>query len=396
MKLNLQVPEVFDFLFKPLRNKVSYGGRGAAKSESYSSALIIAGMQSKEKILCCREFQSSISDSVKALLDRKILENNLQFFYESTDKYIRGKNGTEFIFAGIKQNPSKIKSIDSVTKCWVEEGQNISQDSLDILIPTIRAKNSEIWISMNTGTKDDPIYKYYITNTPPDSVVKKINYYDNPFFPEVLRREMEYCKRHDIDKYNHIWLGEPQNISNAAIFRGKVKIERFIAPKDAVFYYGLDFGFAESPLCFLRCYIDETNRNLYIDKGGMSTGIEIEDTPSWMEQTIQGCKRWYIKADSARPEMISYLYKKGFNVFASKKGPGSVEDGIDFIKNYTIIIHESLKDIIYEFLNYMYQVDKHTNNIIPKPEKKNDNAPDALRYALENYNSKVDYKLIIP
>lgn len=379
----IKIPKKFKFLFRPLRYKISYGGRGAAKSESYAIALLLAGIQNKERILCCREFQASIKDSVKSLLDRKIDEMNLSSFYSSIRDSIRGRNGTEFIFAGIKQNASKIKSTDNVTKCWVEEGQTISQDSLDILIPTIRAENSEIWVSMNTGTEDDPMYSYFIKNEVPDSVVKKVNYYDNPFFPEVLRREMEYCKQHDYDKYLHVWEGECVSITDACVFKNKYKIDRFEAPKDTTFYLGLDLGFSVDPLAFIRCYIDHDKRMLFIDKGKSAVGVEIDDTPAFLNGVIPDCKNWMITVDSARPEIISHLRRHGFRVRPSKKGAGSVVEGVEYLKNFTIIIHESLKSVIHEFMTYSYKIDKHTNDILPILEDKNDHFIDALRYATE-------------
>ena len=394
--MKVQIPAAFEFLFSPSRYKVPYGGRGAAKSWSIATALLIEGTQKKHIILCTREFQVSIKDSVKSLLDKKIKDLKLDYFYTSTRDQIIGINGTQIIFAGLKANISNIKSLEGVTIVWIEEGQTISQASLDVLIPTIRETDSEIWISFNTGLEKDPVYKMFIKEGKPDSVVRKINYDENPFFPDVLRKEMKYDKEHDTDKYNHIWLGNPLTISDAVIFKGKFKIDRFEAPENATFYLGLDLGFSTDPLAFIRCYIDNDNRKLFIDKAKGGIGIEIDDTAAFLEGTIPDSKKWMITADSARPEIISYLHRHGFRIRKSRKGKDSVVEGIEFIKNYTTIIHESLKSVIHEFNSYSYKVDKLTGDILPLVEDKNNHFIDALRYATERLRRPMIPSKVLP
>jgi phage terminase large subunit len=393
--MNVKLPEAFKELFDPHRYKVYYSGRGAAKSHSFAGGLLILGANRPLRILCAREFQSSIKDSVKSLLDDKIKDMGLEWFYDSTRDGIEGLNGTQFIFAGLKTNITKIKSLEAIDIVWIEEAHSVSQESWDILIPTIRAEDSEIWASFNPYKEDDPVYKMFVKEGRPDAIVKKVSWRDNPFFPNVLKKEMEYDKKHDLDKYLHIWEGECLRISDAAVFKGKLEVASFEAPEDAVFYLGLDPGFSQDYLAFIRCYIDDKTNRLYIDKAARKIQLEIDDTPRFLTQVIPGCQDWMITCDSARPELISYLRNKGFTIQSAKKGAGSVLEGVKFLQNYTIVIHERLKDVIEEFSNYQYKIDSHTGQILPKLQEGNDHYVDALRYSVEDYNRR-DYTLVVP
>jgi phage terminase large subunit len=384
MMLNkIQIPKVFECFRKPARYHVAYGGRGSGKSHYFTTDLLLKGTQESCRILCCREFQTSIKDSVKSLLDDKIKLIGLDNFYNSTRDVIVGKNGTEFVFAGLRSNASKIKSLENVKYCFIEEGQTISKESLEILIPTIRVEDSQIHIAFNPYQEEDPVYQMFVVEGRPNTIVKKVNYYDNPFFPNVLYREMDYDRQHDPDKYNHVWLGDVLNITEASVFKNKIKIDSFEAPEDTTFYLGLDPGFSQDYLAFIRCYIDHDKRYLFIDKAARKLQLEIDHTPDFLEQVIPDCKKWMITCDSARPELISYLRRRGFRIIGAKKGPGSINEGIEFIKNYTIIIHESLKDVIQEFTRYSYKIDSHTGQILPKLQDGNDHYVDSVRYALE-------------
>lgn len=165
--------------------------------------------QKPERILCCREVQKSLGDSVKQLLDDKIKEMGLDGYYNSTKNEITSPLGSKFIFAGLSDETSdSIKSKEGVTKVWIEEAQSVSQRSLDILIPTIRAPGSEIWASWNPENELDPIDRLLRgKNPPPNSIVRKVSWRDNPWFPEVLREEKDYAYKHDPEKYDHVWEG---------------------------------------------------------------------------------------------------------------------------------------------------------------------------------------------
>jgi len=276
MMSNINVPSAFKGLFDDYRFKVFYGGRSGSKSLTFAQVLLLVAAQTPLKILCVREYMATIRDSVKSTLDTMIDMMELDTFYKSTDRSLVGINGSEFIFKGIKMDPMGIKSTEGVNICWAEEAQRISQQSWDILIPTIREEGSEVWISFNPYVASDPVYQMFITEGRPNSLVKKVTYADNPFLSKTALADMEYDRQHNPDKYMHVWEGNPLTISDAVVFRGKFKIDSFRAPKDTVFYLGLDFGFSQDPLAFIRCYIDHTNRELFIDKAVSGVGVKLQ------------------------------------------------------------------------------------------------------------------------
>jgi phage terminase large subunit len=223
MGVKIEFPEKLEFLFKPSRYKVLYGGRGGAKSWGVARALLIRGAQSPIRVLCAREFQSSIQDSVHRLLGDQINALGLGDFYEVQKSSIRGINGTEFSFEGIRHNVSKIKSYEGADICWVEEADQVSKSSWDVIVPTIRKSCSEIWATFNPQLETDETYKRFIINPPPDSIVVKVNYSDNPWFPDVLLREMEHLKLTDRDAYLNIWEGNCRVALEGAIYAKEMR-----------------------------------------------------------------------------------------------------------------------------------------------------------------------------
>lgn len=215
---NYQFPEALAFLAEPHRYKVAYGGRGGAKSWNYARQLILFATEEPVRVLCTREIQKSIQDSVHRLLADQIHDMGLGHFFEILNTSIRGKNGSEFLFAGLRHNINSLKSYEGVDIVWVEEAQSVSKASWDILIPTIRKPDSEIWISFNPDLEDDETYQRFVMDPPRNAAVKKVNYKDNPWFPEVLEQEMLDCKRKSLADYKHIWLGECKQAVEGAIF----------------------------------------------------------------------------------------------------------------------------------------------------------------------------------
>jgi phage terminase large subunit len=213
-----EFPVKLEGLFKKSRYKVLYGGRGGAKSWGIARALLIKGAKDPIRILCAREFQTSIKDSVHKLLCDQIESLGLLSFYEITQTSIRGRNGTEFSFVGLKNNVSNIKSYEGVDICWVEEAQTTSRLSWNILIPTIRKEGSEIWISFNPELETDETYQRFVANPPQDSITMKVNWYDNPWFPETLRQEKDALKARDEEAYNQVWEGLCRQTVDGAIF----------------------------------------------------------------------------------------------------------------------------------------------------------------------------------
>jgi phage terminase large subunit len=221
---NVQFPAKLAFLFEPQRYKVCYGGRGGAKSWGIARALLILGAKSQLRILCAREFQTSIKDSVHKLLCDQIDSMGLTGFYEITDKSIRGKNGTEFFFVGLRNNVTNVKSIEGVDICWVEEAQTVSKTSWNVLIPTIRKEGSEIWVSFNPELETDETYQRFVVVPPENCKVVKINWSDNPWFPETLRLEKDALRDRDIEAYNTVWEGLCRQTVDGAIFAREMQM----------------------------------------------------------------------------------------------------------------------------------------------------------------------------
>lgn len=205
-------------LFKPSRYKVLYGGRGGAKSWGIARALLILAARKPLRILCAREFQTSIKDSVHKLLVDQIVALELMQFFEITQTSIRGQNGSEFAFVGLKNNVANVKSYEGIDICWVEEAQTVSRNSWKTLTPTIRKEGSEIWVSFNPELETDETYQRFVVNPPPDTISIKINYWDNPWFPETLRNEMEALKARDHEAYMQVWEGVCRQTIDGAIF----------------------------------------------------------------------------------------------------------------------------------------------------------------------------------
>jgi phage terminase large subunit len=213
-------PKKLKCLFEPekSRYRVLFGGRGAGKSHSVARALLCKGVINPIRVLCAREFQTSIKDSVHKLLCDQVYNLNLQAHYEMTQTTIRGTNGTEFIFAGIKNNVSNLKSVEGIDICWVEEANNVTSLSWDILIPTIRKEDSEIWITFNPELPTDETYKRFVLNPPDNAVVQKVNWSDNPWFPEVLDLERQSLKNRDFEAYQNVWEGFTRSTIDGAVF----------------------------------------------------------------------------------------------------------------------------------------------------------------------------------
>ena len=387
--LRVELPEAYDFLFddntadnKPVRYRAVYGGRGSAKSHSFALALILKAYQKPLRVGCYREIQKSIRDSVKRLLDDKIRDSGLTDFYESTDTEIRGANGSLFIFGGLRTNPDAVKSTEGLDIAAVFEANKVSQRSWDLLIPTVRKIGSEIWAEWNPEYATDPVDQMFrgASGAPPGSIVKRVNWDDNPFFPEVLMRDLEWDRKRDPEKYAHIWLGEYQTRSESRVFKNWT-IEEFERPKGTIHRLGADWGFSVDPSVLVRCDI-EGNR-LYVDYEAYQVGCEIVNLPE-LFMTVPEAEKWPIRADSARPETISYMRAHGFpKMQPCIKGSGSVDEGIQFLQSMDIVVHPRCKHLIDELTMYSYKADPLTNEVLPILEDKNNHVIDALRYACE-------------
>jgi len=385
--LELKIPAKLVELYNAAhRFIVLYGGRGGAKSWAVADYLLVRGYKKTERILCTREIQNSINQSVRKLLCDRINALGLAAFYEITDKTIRGKNGTEFFFRGLYGNPNSVKSFEGITIVWVEEAQSISRKSLDILIPTIRTENSQIIFTLNPTNTDDPVYVDYVLPDREDTLKIQINYSDNPFCPSVLLDEANYCRRVDYDRFLHVWQGQPVTHSAAQVFNGKWSVEEFETPNDTFIYAGSDWGFSNDPTVLIHSYIAGTK--LYIPYEAYAVGCDLDNIPALFD-TVPDSRKWPMVGDSSRPETISHINKFGFKVTRSRKGKNSIEDGISFIRSFEkVVIHPRCKHTIDEFRTYSYKVDPRTEIVSSVVEDKNNHCIDALRYALENVRHK--------
>lgn len=221
-----EFPAKLKCLFEPeeARYRILYGGRGGSKSWNVARALLLKAGKNPLRILCAREFQTSIRDSVHKLLSDQIVTLGLESFYEITQNSIRGINGSEFSFVGLKNNVANVKSYEGVDICWVEEAQTVSALSWNILIPTIRKEKSEIWITFNPELESDETYQRFVLNPPENSVVQKINWSDNPWFPETLKLEKDALQARDIEAYNTVWEGICRQTVDGAIFAKEIQM----------------------------------------------------------------------------------------------------------------------------------------------------------------------------
>ncbi len=219
-----QFPAKLECLFRPSRYKVLYGGRGGAKSWGVARALLIKAAEKPLRILCARELQTSIRDSVHKLLSDQITALGMDSFYTVQQATIKGVNGSEFSFAGLRQNVDQIKSFEGVDIAWVEEAQRVSRSSWNTLIPTIRKDGSEIWVTFNPELEEDDTYQRFIVHPPHNCITERVGWQDNPWFPQVLRDEKDSLAERDHQSYLNVWEGMCRSVVDGAIF-GKQMLE---------------------------------------------------------------------------------------------------------------------------------------------------------------------------
>lgn len=385
-------------LFQPHRYKVVYGGRGAARSWSFARAILLICARKPTRVLCTREIQSSLKDSVHQLMRDQIelMFGAAQTQFIITDREIRHVNGSLILFAGLWNNVTKIKSIEAIDICWVEEAERVSKESWRTLIPTIRKTGSEIWVSFNPDQEEDATWQRLVVKKPPRSWVIKVNADQNPWFPDALREERDYDYSVDAEAADHIWGGNLRTHSDAQILRGKWLVQDFEVPTipdpanegrtipqwDGP-YQGMDFGFSTDPFAAVRCWIH--NDILYIEHEAYGLGVEIDHAATYVTDRIPEFERYRTRADNARPDSISYLRRHGLRrLRPAKKGPRSVEDGIAYLRRFKrIVIHSRCKNARLEAKLYSYKVDVRSGDVLPVVVDKHNHLIDALRYALE-------------
>ena len=329
-----------------------------------------------------REVQQSLQQSVKKLLEAKIQSMGVADAFTVQYDRILTPYGGQIIFQGMASHTAEsIKSLEGYHIAWVEEAQSLSQKSLDLLRPTIREDGSELWFSWNPRFPTDPVDVLLRGESlPPDAVVVKVNYHDNPWLPSVLKAELEYDQRRDADKFAHVWMGDYQRNSEARVFKNW-RIEEFEVDPAWIMRQGADWGFSVDPSVLVQCAM--VGRTLYVPYEAYMVGCEIDFLPD-LFRTVPGAERWAITADSARPETIAYMQKHGFpKMVAAIKGGRSLEEGIQFLQSYDIVVHPRCRHTIDELTMYSYKLDPLTNAVLPVLEDKNNHVIDSLRYACE-------------
>ena len=395
--LQAQMPSWSQHLFMPGRYKVFYGGRGAARSWSYARALLIMGAQRKLRILCCREFQKSIADSVHKLIEDQITLLRLPGWHVGKTEIVHAGTGTTIIFEGLRYNVNRVKSLEGIDICWVEEAESVTKDSWEILIPTIRKPGSQIWISFNPDLEEDATYQRFVVNQPPSATVIKVGWQNNPWFPDTLAEERDYLYRVDPEAAENVWGGFPKKSSDAQILKDKWHVEAFTPKKSDPRwlgpFYGADFGFAEDPTTCVECWIFRDPKfgkgsqgELYIRRESWKLRLDIHRiTRAWYPVFSRHLSASLIRADSSRPETISYLRQHGLrNMRSVFKWQGSVEDGIAFLRGFErIVIHPDCPKTREEARLWSYKVDAQTQEILAKVVDKHNHCWDAVRYALQ-------------
>jgi len=384
------------------RYLVLHGGRGGAKSHNIAESLIDRADRERLRWLCAREIQKSLATSSMQLLADKIKEMDLSKRFHVTKEGITGPNESMFLFAGLRSNPDSVKSMEGLDGAWVEEADRCSQVSLDLLTPTVRRPGSQLIFSFNRSSIKAPVDVMFLGGTPPpNSYIQQVSWRNNPFFDESpLKEEMLWMMERDRDKWRHVWEGEPLSRQETKVFTNW-DIDDLDAEAEASeesWLWGADWGFSVDPTVLIKCKI--MGRKLYISEEAYKVRCEIDETPSLFAGTdtwptgprwenkhshpgLKGVMQGLITADSARPETISYMEKRGFSIRRAVKGAESVEEGVEFMKSHDIVVHPRCTHTIDELDTYQYKVDKITDEVLPELADRDNHVIDACRYAVE-------------
>lgn len=400
-------PKLIPVFLGEARYRGAYGGRGSAKTRSFAKMTAVRGYQWSQAgqsgvIVCGREFMNSLDESSMAEVKAAIRsEAWLDAHYDIGEKYIRTKDGRiEYKFTGLRHNIDSIKSKALIRLLWVDEAEAVSEGAWRKAIPSVRELDSEIWVTWNPESSKSPTHKRFRESPPEAAKIVEMNYTDNPWFPEVLELERREDLKNRPDDYAHVWLGAFKTNSEAQVFKNW-RVEEFDTPRDAVLRFGADWGFAVDPTALVRSFVD--GRTLYVDHEAVEVGCEVDETPylfsgdrkpeNWpasevfenkkQRPGIPGADKWLIRADSARPETVSYMRKRGYRITPALKGQGSLEDGVQFLKAFDIVVHPRCVKVAEELSLYSYKRDDKTEEVLPILEDKNNHTIDALRYALE-------------
>ena len=392
--LEIPTPRAFLPLLAQKRYKGARGGRGARKSHFFAEMAVEEAIATPGlRFLCVREIQRSLKQSVRQLLIDKMEWMGVRSSFEIREDEIRGPGEGVFIFQGMQNHTAdSVKSFEGFSRAWIEEAHTLSMRSKDLLFPTIRTPGSQIWASWNPEEPTDPVDAFFMVNPPENAVCVTVTWEDNPDFPEDLKADMERDYRLDPDRAAWIWGGHYRSASEARIFRnfrsGDVPV-----PHNAVWFYGVDWGFSVDPTAAVRLCFPSPGV-LYVSDEVYEVGVPTDRLPKLLDD-LPDARKWPMAGDSARPETIDYLRRHGFpKLRPAIKGKGSVEDGITFLQGFDIVVSPRCPNTLNEFQRYAYKTDKQTGEILPVVEDDWNHAIDAIRYACERLHRKG--KLIAP
>ncbi|MGR3840145.1 PBSX family phage terminase large subunit [Serratia marcescens] len=382
------------FTVKDKRYRCSHGGRGSAKTRTFAMMTAVKAYQAMMNgeagvILCAREFMNSLEESSMQEVKQAILSVPwLAANFDIGEKYIRTiDKSVNYVFCGLRHNLDSIKSKARILLCWVDEAESVSEIAWQKLSPTVREEGSEIWVTWNPERDGSATDKRFRKEAGDDCITVEMNYTDNPWFPDVLEGErLNDERRLDPATYAWVWEGAYLENSDKQVLAGKYRIAEFsdnLWKEAERLFFGADFGFAKDPNTLVRSFI--LHNRLYIEYEAYGQHTELDHMPE-LYDTIPGVRDWPIKADSARPETISYLKRQGFNISAAEKWQGSVEDGIAHLRGFDeIIIHPRCKNVAREARLWSYKTDRITGEVLPKLADGNEHCWDGIRYSLDGH-----------
>lgn len=409
--MEAQFPTKLKQLFIPSRYKILYGGRGGAKSWGIARALLLKGAKKQLRILCAREIQHSINESVHQLLKDQIDALGLSTFYQVTNNDIKGANGTHFIFAGLKHNIGNIKSKEGIDIVWVEEAQTVSKTSWDTLIPTIRKEGSEIWVTFNPDMEEDETYQRFVAHPPTDSLVIKINWSDNPWFPDVLKYEMEELKERNYESYLNIWEGHCKKAVEGAVYAdeireatesGRITTVPYDATKPVDVFF--DLGWAD-------------NTSLWFAQVGGQEFKMIETYQNQFKKTpfyvkvMQDKKYTYgriylphdannenINADRTTYQIVKDAFPNA-QVMVLENFNGAIKAGIEAVRNIFPLCYfdkDKCADGLQALRHYRYKVDENGKSSKDPEHDWSSHYADSFRYLAMALKKKQEYTHEVP
>lgn len=374
----IDIPKEFKPLFEPnWREAAVYGGRFSLKSHTVARFLLIQARQQKTRVACFREFQNSIAESSHQLLADLIKLYELSEFEVTNNAILNKINGSDFIFRGLFHNEQGIKSIEGIDIAWVEEAQTVSRESLETLTPTVRKEGSRIVYTYNRLLEDDPVHQRLVIEGRPNTIKINVNYdiaIKYGMMPESVRLEMEDDKTKRPALYKHKWLGEPNSLERK-IYKDWLTVDG-IPPEARLERYGLDFGYHPDPAAIIAVYY--YNGGYILDEVAYQLSMSNRE----LAETLKNIPRALVIADSAEPKSIDEIRLYGVNVQPTLKGADSVRHGIHAVQDQKISVTKNSINLLKEYRNYLWAVDREGNTIPGTPEGGNDHALDAVRYAI--------------